>query len=79
MIYNDYNDAIVDVVNLLTREEEMENYKLKPEEVVFYKGDVTLKGKKGNTELLNAINQVLAELGEEGINALVAQHLGISD
>ena len=34
---------------------------------------------KGNTELLNAINQVLAELGEEGINALVAQHLGISD
>jgi len=30
----------------------MDNYKLKPEEVVFYKGDVTLKGKKGNTELL---------------------------
>lgn len=30
----------------------MENYKLKPEEVVFYKGDVTLKGKKGRTELI---------------------------
>ena len=34
---------------------------------------------KGNTELLNAINEVLAELGEEGINALVARHLGIND
>lgn len=33
---------------------------------------------KGNTELLNAINAVLAELGEEGINALVAQHLGLN-
>lgn len=30
----------------------MDNYKLKAEEVVFYKGAVTLKGKKGNTELL---------------------------
>jgi polar amino acid transport system substrate-binding protein len=34
---------------------------------------------KGNTELLNAINAVLAELGEEGINALVAKHLGLDD
>lgn len=32
---------------------------------------------KGNTELLDAINAVLAELGEEGINALVAKHLGL--
>ncbi len=34
---------------------------------------------KGNTELLNAINEVLAELGEEGINALVKEHLGLND
>ena len=34
---------------------------------------------KGDTELLNAINEVLAELGEAGINALVAQHLGLND
>ena len=33
---------------------------------------------KGNTELLNAINEVLAELGEEGINALVSKHLGLN-
>jgi polar amino acid transport system substrate-binding protein len=33
---------------------------------------------KGNTELLNAINEVLAELGEDGINALVSKHLGIT-
>ncbi|MDE6104352.1 MAG: transporter substrate-binding domain-containing protein, partial [Clostridia bacterium] len=33
---------------------------------------------KGNTELLNAINEVLADLGEEGINALVSKYLGIS-
>lgn len=32
---------------------------------------------KGNTELLNAINEVLAELGDEGINALVSKHLGL--
>jgi len=32
---------------------------------------------KGNTELLNAINAVLKELGESGINALVSKHLGI--
>ncbi|MDE5943610.1 MAG: ABC transporter substrate-binding protein [Clostridia bacterium] len=32
---------------------------------------------KGNKALLNAINEVLAELGEEGINALVAKHLGL--
>jgi len=31
---------------------------------------------KGNKELLKAINEVLAELGEEGINALVTKHLG---
>ena len=34
---------------------------------------------KGNKELLDAINAVLAELGEEGINALVKQHLGLTD
>ncbi|MGN0817589.1 MAG: transporter substrate-binding domain-containing protein [Candidatus Coproplasma sp.] len=34
---------------------------------------------KGNTELLNAINQVLSELGEDGINQLVAKHLGLTD
>lgn len=34
---------------------------------------------KGNTELLNAINEVLADLGTDGINALVAKHLGLSD
>ncbi len=33
---------------------------------------------KGNTELLNAINEVLAELGEEGINDLVSKHLGLN-
>lgn len=33
---------------------------------------------KGNTELLTAINEVLAELGEEGILALVQQHLGLN-
>lgn len=32
---------------------------------------------KGQTELLNAINEVLAELGEAGIQALVNQHLGL--
>ena len=32
---------------------------------------------KGQTELLNAINEVLAELGAEGIQALVNQHLGL--
>lgn len=31
----------------------------------------------GNTELLNAINEVLAELGEEGVNNLVALHFGL--
>ena len=31
---------------------------------------------KGNAELLNAINEVLDELGEEGVNKLVTQHLG---
>ena len=34
---------------------------------------------KGNTELLNAINSVLSELGESGINDLVAKHLGVND
>lgn len=34
---------------------------------------------KGNTELLNAINEVLAELGEEGINQLVSTHLGLTN
>ena len=34
---------------------------------------------KGNKELLNAINEVLAELGQEGVNALVSKHLGLDD
>ena len=34
---------------------------------------------KGNTELLTAINAVLAELGENGINELVKKHLGLTD
>ena len=32
---------------------------------------------KGQTELLNAINEVLAELGKDGIQALVDKHLGL--
>ena len=32
---------------------------------------------KGNTELLDAINEVLAELGSDGIEKLVKQHMGI--
>ena len=34
---------------------------------------------KGNTKLLEAINAVLEELGESGINALVSKHLGITE
>lgn len=34
---------------------------------------------KGNTELKNAINEVLAELGTSGINALVQKHLGFGE
>ncbi|MGN1103302.1 MAG: transporter substrate-binding domain-containing protein [Candidatus Coproplasma sp.] len=34
---------------------------------------------KGNTELLNAINEVLSELGEDGINQLVSNHLGLTN
>lgn len=38
----------------------MENYKLRADEVVLYKGKVSLKGKKGSTELiLTNINLVL--------------------
>lgn len=33
---------------------------------------------KGNKELLDAINAVLTELGEDGINALVQKHLGLN-
>ena len=33
---------------------------------------------KGNTELLNAINEVLAELGEEKIQQMVMAHMGMS-
>lgn len=33
---------------------------------------------KDNKELLDAINEVLAELGESGINALVEKHLGLT-
>ncbi len=32
---------------------------------------------KGDTELLNAINEVLAELGENGVNDLVSKHFGL--
>lgn len=32
---------------------------------------------KGNDELLNAINEVLAELGTDGVNALVSKHFGL--
>ncbi len=32
---------------------------------------------KGETELLKAINEVLAELGKDGIQALVEKHLGV--
>ncbi len=32
---------------------------------------------KGNTELLEAINEVLAELGEDGVEKLVKKHMGI--
>lgn len=34
---------------------------------------------KGQTELLKAINEVLAELGKDGIQKLVNKHLGIED
>ncbi len=34
---------------------------------------------KNNSELLTAINEVLAELGEDGINKLVKKHLGLED
>lgn len=33
---------------------------------------------KGNTELLNAINAVLAELGANGVNQLVSKHFGLN-
>ncbi len=33
---------------------------------------------KGQDELLNAINEVLEELGEDGIQALVNEHLGLN-
>lgn len=32
---------------------------------------------KGNSELLNAINEVLNELGADGVNKLVSKHLGL--
>ena len=34
---------------------------------------------KGNTELLNAINEVLAELGTEKIQEMVMKHMGLDD
>lgn len=34
---------------------------------------------KGQDELLNAINAVLDELGEDGINELVMKHMGLTD
>ncbi len=33
--------------------------------------------KKGNDELLNAINEVLAELGSEGVENLIKEHMGL--
>ena len=32
---------------------------------------------KGQDELLDAINAVLSELGEDGINSLVMEHMGL--
>ncbi|MBE6665109.1 MAG: transporter substrate-binding domain-containing protein [Ruminococcaceae bacterium] len=34
---------------------------------------------KGNDELLKAINEVLAELGEEGVEKLIRKHMGIEE
>lgn len=34
---------------------------------------------KGQTELLDAINAVLAELGEEGVTNMIKQHMGIAE
>ena len=34
---------------------------------------------KGQDELLAAINEVLAELGKDGVDALVKKHMGIED
>ncbi len=34
---------------------------------------------KGNDELLAAINEVLAELGEEGVEKLIRRHMGIEE
>ena len=34
---------------------------------------------KGNDELLKAINEVLAELGEEGVEQLIRRHMGIEE
>ena len=55
---------------------------------LYYKGDTEAEDEaavdtyaicvtKGQTELLNAINEVLAELGKEGIQQLVNKHLGL--
>ncbi len=55
---------------------------------LYYKGDETNPDEaavdtyaicvtKGQTELLKAINDVLAELGKDGIQALVDKHLGL--
>ncbi len=52
---------------------------------LYYKGDVDTPAfdeyaicvTKGHEELLLAINQVLDELGEDGINALISRHLGL--
>ncbi|MBQ0099529.1 MAG: transporter substrate-binding domain-containing protein [Firmicutes bacterium] len=40
--------------------------------------DYAIAVTKGNKELLDAINLVLEELGNDGINDLVAKHLGIT-
>lgn len=58
-----------------------QNYKCK---ALYYDADTATEESyaicvtKGNTELLNAINAVLDELGEEGIKQLVSKHLGIA-
>ena len=40
--------------------------------------DYAIAVTKGNTELLNAINEVLAELGEEEIQKMVMAHMGMN-
>lgn len=60
------------------------NSSLKCYPLYYSNGDVTEEEyaicvTKGNSELLNAINAVLNELGSDGINALVSKHFGLGD